>query len=285
MTILLTLLTLTSFWVVNVPVATIRELPEAHSRVESEAFFSEIVYPLEEIGDYVKVEAPKGGLFGWIKKDHLLKNEKVNAPDNLAIVFVNRLRAHVYLEADTEFGPVLTLPYQARLELLEEVNERFLKVALPSGEEAYIQRGDIVEKDPLLSKNEVCELSKNFLGLPYTWGGRTSFGFDCSGFVQTLYGKMGISLPHNSKKMMNFEGFNEVAFEDLKPGDLVFWGRTEEKIGHVGFYLGEGRFIHTSSRENLPWLRYSSLTDPEWTGNAEAPYYKFRTARTLKTPS
>ncbi|MCH9717001.1 MAG: C40 family peptidase, partial [Gammaproteobacteria bacterium] len=49
-----------------------------------------------------------------------------------------------------------------------------------------------------MTKDEMIFLSQKFLGCPYTWGGRSSFGFDCSGFVQMLYKEMGICLPRDS---------------------------------------------------------------------------------------
>jgi cell wall-associated NlpC family hydrolase len=70
--------------------------------------------------------------------------------------------------------------------------------------------------------------------------------------------------------------------EALKEGDLVYWGYTAEKIRHAGLYLGQERFIHTSVRENKPYLRISKISDPEWNGSATATY-PYRTFRTLRT--
>jgi len=64
----------------------------------------------------------------------------------------------------------------------------------------------------------------------------------------------------------------------MAASDLIFWGKSAGDIRHVGMFLGGDEFIHTSSRENKPYLRMSKLTDAEWGGEAGA-FYPFRAAR------
>jgi Cell wall-associated hydrolases (invasion-associated proteins) len=68
------------------------------------------------------------------------------------------------------------------------------------------------------------ELSKRFLELPYTWGGRSSFGYDCSGFVQMLYRQMGIFIPRDAIDQMHWEKFTPIPIEEAQLGDLYFLG-------------------------------------------------------------
>ena len=99
-----------------------------------------------------------------------------------------------------------------------------------------------------------------------------------------LYRQMHIYLPRDSKDQLKFEGFEAAARDALKPGDLIFWGLAEDKIRHVGMYLGNGEFIHASARENKPYLRISKLNDLEWNGTGSGKAgYAYRAFRTLKT--
>lgn len=83
------------------------------------------------------------------------------------------------------------------------------------------------------------KVAKRFLGVPYRYGGSSPrSGFDCSGFVLYVYAKLGLSLPHSS--YADFTLGRRVARRWLKPGDLVFF----HGLGHVGIYVGHGRFIH-----------------------------------------
>lgn len=88
--------------------------------------------------------------------------------------------------------------------------------------------------------------AKKYIGTPYKWAGTTPKGFDCSGFVQYAFKAHGISLPHNSRSM--YSHGTAVAKSDLQPGDLVFfYGTNKNVINHVGIYIGNGEFIHSSS--------------------------------------
>ncbi len=74
-------------------------------------------------------------------------------------------------------------------------------------------------------------------GVPYVWGGSTPGGFDCSGLVRYAYRGAGITLAHSS--YAQWDAGRHVHRRDLIPGDIVFFG-----LGHVGLYLGSGRFVH-----------------------------------------
>ena len=75
-------------------------------------------------------------------------------------------------------------------------------------------------------------------GAPYVYGGSTPAGFDCSGFTSYVYGKLGVPLAHSSYDQ--WTSGPRVPRADLRPGDLVFFAG----LGHVGIYIGGGRFVH-----------------------------------------
>jgi hypothetical protein len=243
-----------------------RENPSRDSKVVSQALFAEEVRISHSLGDWVSITTPDG-YSGWVLKGSFVLRENPYIKN----LQVTRLCAHIYAERDTEFGPILSLAYGSKLHLLEALDFRWLKVLLPDGRQAYIQKGD-VEQEPF----EIVSFSKKFLGIPYTWGGRSSFGYDCSGFIQMLYSQMRIHLPRDTRQQI-LQG-TPISLSELELSDLIFWGKNEGSIGHVGMYLSGGEFIHTSSRENKPYLRISKLTDFEWSGDEKA-YYPHRCAR------
>lgn len=80
----------------------------------------------------------------------------------------------------------------------------------------------------------------------YLWGGTVGPNYDCSGLMQAAFASLGIWLPRDAYQQ---EAFTQpIALASLQPGDLIFFGTTE-KATHVGLYLGEGHYIHSSGKE------------------------------------
>lgn len=263
------------FFYINEPVIDMRETPSNESKVVSQAVFSEKISMQETSGDWLNI-LTSDGYSGWIFCDCLANRSEPYK----GTLETSRLKAHIYGVKDTEYGPIKSVPFGSKLKVLDDTDPRWLKIALPDDLEYYIQKGDVTLELKLKDKSELILFSQKFLGLPYTWGGRSSFGYDCSGFVQMLYSRLGIDLQRDARQQILDERFNKIPIEHLQPGDLVFFGKSEKVINHVGLYIGENQFIHASSRENKPWIRISHLSDFEWSGH-ESAYYPFRTARQL----
>jgi len=89
--------------------------------------------------------------------------------------------------------------------------------------------------------------AERFVGIPYRWGGENVVdGMDCSGFVRAVYNLCGLSIPRTSRDQ--YKAGEPVIKEDLRDGDLVFFGSSEENINHVGIYVGGSRFVHAPKR-------------------------------------
>jgi cell wall-associated NlpC family hydrolase len=91
--------------------------------------------------------------------------------------------------------------------------------------------------------SKVVSYAKKFIGVPYVYGGTTPAGFDCSGFVQYVYGHNGayqVQLPRTTYDQVNVG--TPIAKSDMKPGDLVFFG-SQVSPYHVGIYIGSDQFI------------------------------------------
>lgn len=88
----------------------------------------------------------------------------------------------------------------------------------------------------------VVQGAQQFLGVPYVWGGEDPSGFDCSGLVQYVFGKLGIKTPRVTYQQ--FAAGKKINPKNVQPGDLVFFRMEQQGPGHVGIYVGNGKYIN-----------------------------------------
>jgi cell wall-associated NlpC family hydrolase len=98
-----------------------------------------------------------------------------------------------------------------------------------------------------IDQTKMSQIIDSFLGTPYKEGGSNKWGMDCSGFVMEVYRQYaGFKLPHSSEKL--FKLVKKVDKEKLGYGDLVFFTEDRFSPSHVGIYIGEGKFVHSTKR-------------------------------------
>lgn len=250
--------------VVLQPVVNMYSKPAEDADVVSQAIFGANVDVLEQTGGFARIRTADR-YTGWTPLAGLHVGQTYAVSGRVAEVV--SLFAHVYREASvTRHAPVVTVPFETRLEVVSEPEEngrRWLQVRLPDDRPGWVQRGDLAFDTQRLGIPAMIELSKRFLGLPYTWGGTSSYGYDCSGFAQMLCRRRGYSLPRDAQPQAEWEGLSAVAREQLQPGDLLYFGASDKKITHTGIYIGDGKFINATTHET-PRIRVDDLGEAHW---------------------
>lgn len=159
--------------------------------------------------------------------------------------------------SDLAFGNMLKL---------EADNGRFYKVSYPDGRIAYILKSQSKPYEEWLAsvkltEESILEKALSLKGIPYTWGGTSVKGMDCSGFTKTVMLMHGIILMRDASQQVKTGIPVDISngYENLRPGDLMFFGKKaqdgkKERIRHVAFYKGDKEFIHASG-----YIRINSL--------------------------
>jgi SH3-like domain-containing protein len=258
-------------YVVIAPVTNMYSGPSPDTDVVSQALLGSNIGVVEEQPNWVKIRTLEDDYVGWVPRTVLLPlNGKSPYALSGTIVEVHNLRAHVYREPDvTQHEPLLTLPFETRLEVasMKGDGERWIQVRLPDARLGWIQHGDVATLSaPVslpaarLSIDEMVVFSKRFLGLPYTWGGRSSFGYDCSGFAQMLVRRRGYLMPRDADIQAAWTGLVPVEkVADLRAGDLLYFG-SKGNITHTGVFIGNGEFIHATTHDQ-PVIQISPLNE------------------------
>jgi gamma-D-glutamyl-L-lysine dipeptidyl-peptidase len=263
--------------VVARPVIDMYRNASTESDVVSQALYGTDVLSLKKQDGWYNIRTADG-YTGWVQAADLQElHAAPYAPESNAVRVV-ALSANVYREPDvTRHAPLLQLPWEARLETKVDTQagaqtpsqpnfdpNRWLQVRLVDGQTGWVQRGDISASFTPLSIGDMLTLARRFLGITYTWGGVSSFGFDCSGFTQMLERQRGIEMPRDAGIQAAWSGVVPVNREDLQPGDLLFFGGSASHITHTGMYIGDGQFIHDTVHDH-PGVQISKLDDTPWT--------------------
>lgn len=148
---------------------------------------------------------------------------------------------------------IASLYYGDVVRLMDGGSEEWYQVKF-DGQDGYINKKsgvrteDTYKMEPGIdARNGVVNYAIQFLGGKYLYGGRSvEAGFDCSGFVRmVLSDSAGISIGYSSKEQVK-QG-TPIDITQIKPGDLIFYGASEETVNHVAMYIGNGDVIHAQS--------------------------------------
>jgi hypothetical protein len=111
------------------------------------------------------------------------------------------------------------------------------------------------------TRSDVESNARQYIGVPYQYGGESPNGFDCSGFIMYVFNKVGIDLPRTTGSQ--YGTGKKVSKSDLRTGDLVFFNTSGSGVSHSGIYIGSGKFIHSSSSKGIT---ITSLDSPYYWG-------------------
>jgi SH3-like domain-containing protein len=246
---------------INLSVVNLRAHPRHSAELVSQAIMGTPVRVFKKNGSWYLVQTPDRYI-AWVDEAalHLRSETEMQAWRQAErLVFMPSFDVAAGADnnevvTDIVAGSILELQkVEGKQYLLKLPDNRIIRLNINQCEKFDVWKQKQIEDPAILT-----ETAREFMGRPYLWGGTSSKGVDCSGFVKSVYFINGVILARDaSLQFLHGDSIEpEDGYQKLKEGDLVFFGRKANetqtrKVTHVGMYIKDGEFIHSSGRVKI----------------------------------
>lgn len=237
------------YGICNQTFITVRSEPREQSEMSSQILFGECYLIIEKYQNWHRVKNMFDGYEGWIntrlhtpisEKNYFKLNQLVPVVLDNPITNAHRFGSDgIYwlLAGSSIYGlNGKTFSMEKEIFTLDQIPDNSSNVPIR----------DYIEKTAL-----------KMLNIPYLWGGRSTFGIDCSGFSQLIYKIAGLTLKRDAREQFN-QGV-EIQLEETQCGDLAFFSNDEGNITHVGMILNDRKIIHSSGKVRIDLLDVNGI--------------------------
>lgn len=248
--------------IVKVSVANLRSKPGHSQELATQALMGTPLQVLDIQDGWYLVRTPDRYL-AWLEPGAFVQMTSAEARRWLDgdLRVYNAKSGEVLESPDTGLAPpniISTIVLGSLVKFIGPGSGAYAEIELPDGTTGYLLNDDLADpqawmKTDSLDVDFLLSTADNLAGRPYLWGGTSSNGLDCSGFTKTAYYLNGFVTPRDASQQVHAGTEVELTpdFSHLAAGDLLFFGRFRddgsEKITHVGFYTGNGHFLHSGA--------------------------------------
>jgi len=216
--------------------------PSFKSELVSQALIWEYLIILEIKNNWFKVKQ-WDEYISWIHNSYV-SNVDVYKNNNL-----NNHNKWYYLTKSILKNNIL-LSFGSCLPVISDNKDGNYQILLPNLSKIKLNKKNLMSCNNTLSMKEILKYAKNLIGVPYLWGGKSSFGYDCSGFIQSLFRLKGIKFPRDCSEQINSHLIEMKISNKFVLGDLIFFMENDTPT-HVGMYINNNKFIHASGEVRI----------------------------------
>ena len=244
------------YGIIKQSVINLRVNPGFESEMATQALLGTPVRVVASDDDWLKVETPEGYLsWGTESGVKIVSKQEYDAWNAAPKLMVTGYFT-VVREKPSESSPVVADVVMGSLVKDLGKKKNYYKVELPNGKQAFLKKDQATPFDKWLNSRRptaknIIATARLFIGFPYFWGGLSPKGLDCSGFTKNCYYLNGVVLRRDAYQQAQTGDSVDISngYDNLKPGDLLFFGSKKDgkpRVTHVGLYIGNGHFIHSS---------------------------------------
>lgn len=250
------------YGVINFSVSYLRLDPDYEAPLETQELMGTVVKILDRSSYWLKVECPQP-YTAWCNDMGVVEmtEDEIKAYEAAPKYLFTSSFGRMYAEPSSSSAIISDLVMGDVIRMVKgKDKKKFVCAMLPDGREGYILKTDVKPADKTGKANgkSLVKTALEFVGTPYLWGGMCPKGFDCSGLTRFVYLMNGISIYRNAGQQLKQgvevelgEKGSPDLWKNLQEGDLLFFGNAatadrKESVSHVGMYIGNGNFIHSS---------------------------------------
>lgn len=236
---------------ITLSAANMRSEPGHATELVSQALMGTPLKILDQYNGWYLVQSPDYYI-GWMEGNglaHFTLAEMERWKKSNRYIY-NHITGNAFDSPNRKSSMVTDLVLGDLFEVESEV-KRFLKIRLPDGRTGFVRKKDCLSWNEWTNRKPdvefIISVARQMLGVPYLWGGTSCKAVDCSGLTKTAYYSQGIVLARDASQQARYgehPDFNVIP--NLQPGDLLFFGRSAQRVTHVGIHMGDGRYIHAS---------------------------------------
>jgi len=251
---------------VNVSVANLRVKPSHAAELVTQTILGFPLRVFEKSGGWYRVQTPDSYI-AWVNEGAIIPLSKRESDSivHLSKIIYQDTYGFAHETPSPKSGIISDLTAGAIFDYIDD-NNNYYQVGYPDGRKAWIPKSSgkrYSDWKNLLKQGEddLVNTALSLNGIPYLWGGTSVKAMDCSGFTKTVYLLNGFVIPRDASQQSRVGVLIDSLrdFEKLRPGDLLFFGKKatetdDEKVIHVGLWIGNGRFIHASGSVHISSL-------------------------------